>query len=141
MVLHNHSRDTSVPSFCTYEGTLVFGAGPSVPGVGGPSAPPPCIRACVGLNNPVVLSLLSGRQPSFRYTSPTAMASALRSPPCLGHGLTGPHSPTQNPATRHRLGYVSSLERMRVQIVPSPPPLLNPPPAINVTFQSCGTGL
>ena len=43
MVLNNHSRDTSVPSFCPWdEGTRDFGAGPSVPGVGArPSAPPP----------------------------------------------------------------------------------------------------
>ena len=35
MVLNNHSRDTSVPSFRpSDEGTRAFGAGPSVPGVG-----------------------------------------------------------------------------------------------------------
>ena len=43
MVLSNHSRDTSVPSFCPWdERTRDFGAGPSVPGVGArPGAPPP----------------------------------------------------------------------------------------------------
>ena len=43
MVLSNHSRDTSVPSFCLWdEGTRASGAGPSVPGMGaGPSTPPP----------------------------------------------------------------------------------------------------
>ena len=43
MVLNNHSRDTSVPSFCPWdEGTCAFGAGPSVPGVSArPSAPQP----------------------------------------------------------------------------------------------------
>ena len=43
MVLNNHSRDASVPSFCPWdEGTRAFGAGPSVPGVGARhSAPPP----------------------------------------------------------------------------------------------------
>ena len=41
MVLNNHSRDTSVPSFCPWdEWTRAFVAGPSVPGVGaGRSAP------------------------------------------------------------------------------------------------------
>ena len=43
MVLNNHSRDTSIPSFCLWdEGTRAEGAGPSVPGVGArPSDPSP----------------------------------------------------------------------------------------------------